>query len=92
MGECEKCGKVKTIHPWREEIGMRYCEKCANDDNAKRSETHNKTVRILQRTDTIRCATCKHGKANEASYTGWECKASAIVCRPIHQGVLYEQR
>ena len=38
------------------------------------------------------CATCKAGKANAASETGWECGKSATVCRPWAGAKLHEQR
>jgi len=92
VSTCGKCGKTGEVHHWRTEIDMPYCEKCANTDNAIRNKTHAKTMAILQGTEKIRCATCKHGKPNDASYSGWECRTNAIVCKPVHHGVLYEQR
>lgn len=37
------------------------------------------------------CATCQHGKSSTHSDTGWECKASAAICKPWSQKNLYKE-
>lgn len=71
------------------------CPSCINRDRSEAVKArpippaqdgrHNNIYRIKPPKVKIDapCAKCVHGRANAQSDTGWECRANAMVCKPL---------
>jgi hypothetical protein len=64
----------------------------ANAARKKVSQTRAPQTPKVAIAQKVKCATCAFGIASEISSIGWECKANALRCKPLHQAVLYQRR
>lgn len=88
---CAKCGEMFK----RKDAAQKNCESCPSLETqvsrAKRAKAA--ALVMITRSGRIPCATCIHGKANQASDSGWECiQQIAGRCGPYGVARYYEER
>jgi hypothetical protein len=97
--ESAKCDTCNTAIRKKGETRCSYCKERPQQVEAgviapqgQRRGPYKKKPVVAPKLPAYPCATCKAGKQNDASETGWECAKSATVCKPWAGAKLHEQR